>query len=100
MCAVVIGVILSVAVGIKSVLLLIFLLLCKLFEDMEVSVNIVVECCREFVIKSVVCVPCAFFRRELKSAENTEGIGCCGIDGLALLDEVEFQNKRISVKPR
>ena len=83
-------------IGVNAVLLLERGLAGHVIERICAEINVIAHGTGVSNGQSLVCAPrCAVLNGELHAAENTNGVGRIRIDGLALLDEVTLDGKKI-----
>ena len=96
MCAVVTVDILTVVIGIQTVLNLILFLLCQRFEHMEVGIDVITEAAADLAVEQAVFIPCRLIScNQLQAAEHAQRIRSCGVNGFSLLNKVTHDRERI-----
>ena len=88
-CAVVTLKILTVVIGIQTVLDLILFLLSQRFQHMEMRIDVITESAADCAVEQPIFIPCSIIRRnQSKAAEYTKRVRGSRIDRLALLNEI------------
>ena len=96
MCAVVTVDVLTVVIGIQTVLNLILFLLCQRFEHMEVGIDVITEAAADLAVEQAVFIPCRLIScNQLQAAEHAQRIRSCGVNGFSLLNKVTHDRERI-----
>ena len=96
MCTVVIDVICSVVIRIKAVFLLVFFLLCKRHQNMEMRINIIAKLAAHREFDFAIIIPCrVFVRNNLYSAEYTKRVCVSRVYRFALCNKVADNCKLI-----
>ena len=94
--AIVIGVIFSVVIRIKTIFLLVFFLLCKRHQNMEMCINVIAKLAAHGEFDFAIIIPCrVFVRNNLYSAEYTKRVCVSWVYRFALCNKVADNCKLI-----